>query len=194
MSVFQETCLQGLARLSLVKSILTWPFTICSIYSHSRFPKFLETRKLVKTGKNQKLNYHIADVDHHSKCVSIVILLNYFLHTDYMHWNLVEISKRLALQCLPSSWRKILGRGETIAVTGKGEFLSLRLSLVLNPPWQLPTLATSHLEFIVLSPLIVKTQSITVTWMLSSDTYQQELTFDPLWVMLYLVFIWCLYD
>jgi len=62
MSVFQETCLQGLARLSLVKSILTWPFTICSIYSHSRFPKFLETRKPVKTVKNWKLNCHIADV------------------------------------------------------------------------------------------------------------------------------------
>jgi len=49
MSVFQETCLQGLARLSLVKSILTWPFTICSIYSHSRFPKFPEP---VKTSEN----------------------------------------------------------------------------------------------------------------------------------------------
>jgi len=62
MSVFQETCLQGLARLSLVKSILTWPFTICSIYYHSRFPKFPETRKLVKTSENRKLNCHIADV------------------------------------------------------------------------------------------------------------------------------------
>jgi len=62
MSVFQETSLQGLARLSLVKSILTWPFTICSIYSHSKFPKFLETRKLVKTSENWKLNCHIADV------------------------------------------------------------------------------------------------------------------------------------
>ena len=139
-------------------------------------------------------NAHLSGLDHCSKCVSIVILLNYFLHTDYMHWNLVEISKWLALPCLLSSWRKILGRGETTAVTGKGEFLSLRLSLVLNPPRQLPTLTTSHLEFIVLSPLIVKTWSITVTWMLLSDTYQQEPTFNPLWVMLYLVFIWCLYD
>jgi len=58
MSVFQETYLHGLARLSLVKSILTWPCTICSIYSHSRFPRFLETRKPVKTSENQKLNTH----------------------------------------------------------------------------------------------------------------------------------------
>ena len=71
---------------------------MCSIYSHSRFPKFPETRKLVKTGENQKLNCHIADVPASSQEVTHHPFSFLTSHIPVDEFNLTKVKWLLALE------------------------------------------------------------------------------------------------